>query len=69
MRRKNELQTELFAGEIGYFKNPLSHRELNIDDASIAASRIMLANDLIYTLAAHVEKTNPHNNGAARGVA
>lgn len=46
----------LFAGALGYIKNPLSHRDLNIDDARLAASRILLANDLMHTLAWHVEK-------------
>jgi hypothetical protein len=46
----------LFAGAIGYIKNPLSHREIGIDDARIAASRILLANDLLITLHAHTEK-------------
>ncbi|HEY1680435.1 MAG TPA: TIGR02391 family protein [Candidatus Tumulicola sp.] len=46
----------LFAGAIGYIKNPLSHRELDIDDARIAASRILLANDLMYSLAANAKK-------------
>ena len=53
---EREAVAHLFAGAIGYIKNPLSHRELNIDDARLAASRILLANDLMYTLAAHVEK-------------
>jgi uncharacterized protein (TIGR02391 family) len=52
---EREAVAHLFAGAIGYIKNPLSHRELNIDDARLAASRILLANDLMHTLAAHVE--------------
>jgi uncharacterized protein (TIGR02391 family) len=53
---EREAVAHLLAGAIGYIKNPLSHRELNIDDARLAASRILLANDLMYTLAGHVEK-------------
>ena len=53
---EREAVAHLFAGAIGYIKNPLSHRELNIDDARVAASRILLANDLMNTLAAHVAK-------------
>jgi len=46
----------LFAGAMQYIKNPLSHREVGIDDARVAASRILLANDLMRTLHAHVER-------------
>ena len=46
----------LFAGAMQYVKNPLSHREIGIDDARVAASRILLANDLMRTLHSHVEK-------------
>jgi len=53
---EREAVAHLFAGAIGFIKNPLSHRELKIDDARLAASRILLANDLMNTLAAHLEK-------------
>lgn len=53
---EREAVAHLFAGAIGYIKNPLSHRELNIEDARLAASRILLANDLMFTLAAHLDK-------------
>lgn len=53
---EREAVAHLLAGAIGYIKNPLSHRELNIDDARLAASRILLANDLMNTVVAHIEK-------------
>ncbi len=31
---------------MGFFKNPLSHKEVGIDEARLAASRIILANEL-----------------------
>lgn len=52
----------LFAGAIGYIKNPLSHRSFGIDDARLAASRILLANDLMITLNGHVQKKREHGN-------
>lgn len=52
----------LFAGAMGYIKNPLSHRALGIDDAPLAASRILLANDLMITLDGHVQKKKERDN-------
>lgn len=57
---EREAVAHLFAGAIGYIKNPLSHRELNIDDARIAASRILVANDLMFTLNACVDNKSRH---------
>ena len=44
--------SHLFAGAIAFYKNPPSHRELDIDDARVAASRILVANELLMVLAA-----------------
>jgi len=61
---EREAVAHLFAGAIGYIKNPLSHRELNIDDARVAASRVLLANDLMYTLAAHLARKRERDSDA-----
>jgi uncharacterized protein (TIGR02391 family) len=47
VKTESEALAHLFAGAIGFFKNPLSHREVGIDDARMAASRILFANELI----------------------
>jgi uncharacterized protein (TIGR02391 family) len=40
---------ELYAGAMGAFKNPLSHRTVDYDDPTIAAEQLMLA-DLLHRM-------------------
>jgi uncharacterized protein (TIGR02391 family) len=54
---------ELFAGAVGLFKNPISHRPVNYDDATEAAEIILLA-DLLMRLLDRVEDSL---NSAAGG--
>jgi uncharacterized protein (TIGR02391 family) len=44
---------DLFVGAVGYYRNPLMHRHLNITDAAKAASMILLANELLATATGH----------------
>lgn len=44
---EREARAHLFAGAIGSYKNPLSHRNVELDDPGEAADIIMLANHLL----------------------
>lgn len=44
---EREAMSSLFAGALGVFKNPYSHREVPLDDAAEAASVIMFASHLL----------------------
>jgi uncharacterized protein (TIGR02391 family) len=46
-RSEKEAVGNLFAGAIGLFKNPTSHRDVNFDDPAEVAELIMLADLLI----------------------
>jgi uncharacterized protein (TIGR02391 family) len=54
-KAEREATAHLFAGAIGLFKNPSSHRDVNLGDPSECAELIYLANYLLRT----VEKRTP----------
>ena len=54
-KAEREATAHLFAGAIGLFKNPSSHRDVNLEDPSECAELIYLANYLLRT----VEKRTP----------
>jgi len=47
-RGEREARSSLFAGAIGSYKNPQSHREVNLDDPARAMEVVMLGNHLMY---------------------
>jgi uncharacterized protein (TIGR02391 family) len=61
---ERQATSDLFAGAIGLFKNPASHRDVNWEDPSECAELIYLANYLLRLVDRHVNlKEKPKANG------
>lgn len=55
LKSEREAMSALFAGALGLFKNPSSHREVNYDDPAVAAEAIAFASLLLRLLDARRE--------------
>lgn len=57
---EREAMSALFAGAIGAFKNPISHRTVNYDDPLLAAEAVLLADLLLRLLKRSPRATDGH---------
>jgi len=46
-KSERQATSNLFAGALGSYRNALSHRDVNIDDADEAMELVLLANHLL----------------------
>ena len=60
-KAEREATAHLFAGAIGLFKNPSSHRDVNLEDPSECAELIYLANYLLRTIEKRTPSAQPNS--------